>query len=229
MNQNCSEIMEVKEDLTKLVLAPEGAERSLQSNWKIPENQYFVEMSQVTEQRIYIDIDTNTNTDTDTDTDICEKINKEQETEFVNDSCFSEETDVEHQSNIVSYTIPKHLKIIRWDKIMETIGDDYTFVQEVLDDLIQEAMEAECKIRSGIQIQDFFCIQKAAHRVKGSASYLFCERLQNVSFQIQQITTTENTFCNIHTQIQCLFEIFQICVVELKKAIEIREPFTPPG
>lgn len=76
-------------------------------------------------------------------------------------------------------------KLIDWEEAMKQVGDDEDFLNEVLDDLVAESKTAEEEMGDSIGKMDFDGIMKAAHRIKGSASYLCCEALRVTSLQLQ--------------------------------------------
>lgn len=76
---------------------------------------------------------------------------------------------------------------INWKEAMNQVGDDEEFLNEVLQDLLAEAATAQTDIMEGIKIGNFDAISKAAHRIKGSASYLFCDDLKEVSLLLQDV------------------------------------------
>jgi HPt (histidine-containing phosphotransfer) domain-containing protein len=75
---------------------------------------------------------------------------------------------------------------INWDEAMNQVGGDKSFLDEVLSDLLSEADAAKGEIADGIETADYSMVMKAAHRIKGSASYLCCDNLRDVSFQLQE-------------------------------------------
>ena len=77
--------------------------------------------------------------------------------------------------------------VLDWPEAMNQVGGDKEFLAEVLQDLTEEAKTAEEDIQQAIQAKDFEAIMKAAHRIKGSATYLGCAALRNSSFAIQQM------------------------------------------
>lgn len=76
-------------------------------------------------------------------------------------------------------------KVIDWKEAINQVDNDHNFLQEILHDLITEAKEAENEIFQGLQEQNFLKVKNAAHRIKGSSSYLHCEKLQDVSLRLQ--------------------------------------------
>ena len=74
-----------------------------------------------------------------------------------------------------SEDVPK--KIIDWDEALASIGGGEDFLQEVVNDLLKEAVTAEADIKKGIDEENMATIMKAAHRIGGSASYFNCEDL----------------------------------------------------
>jgi HPt (histidine-containing phosphotransfer) domain-containing protein len=118
---------------------------------------------------------------------------------------------------VFRFEIPKELQIIKWEEALEQVGGDKEFLKEVLDDLSNETEEALHVIESGIEIGDFVAIERAAHRIKGSASYLCCERLQAVSLELQM--TAHGHDNHKFPRIKVLFELFKECVKEILEEI----------
>ena len=77
------------------------------------------------------------------------------------------------------------MKVIDWIGALEQVGGDEDFLIEVLQDLLVEATAAVEQIQEGINISDFSLVMHSAHRIKGSASYLCCDELREISLQLQ--------------------------------------------
>lgn len=77
-------------------------------------------------------------------------------------------------------------KPIDWKLALKTVAYDVEFLKEVLDDLKSEASTAEADIAEGISKSDCLKIKSAAHKVKGSASYLDCHPLKDIAFMLQE-------------------------------------------
>eukprot|EP01036_Dinobryon_divergens_P033849 gene33850-43735_t len=115
--------------------------------------------------------------------------------------------------------------VINWELALEQTGGDVEFLQEVLTDLIAEADEAEESMRSAITTSGiaYTTLKQAAHKIKGSASYLCCEQLREVSLHLQDLghagesnkLTVEQQRLIVHK-----FNIYVQCLTVLKKAIE---------
>jgi HPt (histidine-containing phosphotransfer) domain-containing protein len=75
---------------------------------------------------------------------------------------------------------------IDWKEALNQVGGDHDFLKEVLQDLLEEAKTAEDDIGGAIQNRDFGGVMRAAHRIKGSASYLSCDPLRDISYSLQQ-------------------------------------------
>lgn len=111
---------------------------------------------------------------------------------------------------------------IDWKEALNQVGNDRDFLNEVLQDLLDEAKTAEDDIATAITAQDFGGVMRAAHRIKGSASYLSCEPLRDISYILQQSghegednPTNGNLFQTIEEQ----FREFRLCVKYLREAI----------
>ncbi len=117
------------------------------------------------------------------------------------------------------------LKIVDWDEALNQVGGDKEFLHEILNDLVTEIDTAQKDIGEGITNKNFDTIMKAAHRIKGSASYLCCERLREVSFRLQNAghdgmaLTEEAAITTAIESITELYNLFNTNVTELKEAI----------
>ena len=116
------------------------------------------------------------------------------------------------------------LKIIDWDEAMVQVGGDREFLNEVLQDLLAESRPAEEEIGEAIKTSDFSGVMKAAHRIKGSASYLCCEALRDISLKLQDAghdgTTSPKDPEQLLIQIDLLFDHFVECLKALRTEIE---------
>jgi HPt (histidine-containing phosphotransfer) domain-containing protein len=116
--------------------------------------------------------------------------------------------------------------VLDWDEAMNQVGGDTEFLGEVLQDLLDEANTAEQDIAAGIEKSDFETIMKAAHRIKGSATYLGCEALRNSAFNIQQqghegISLDADKKAALLAQVRTEFESFLSALENLKTEIAI--------
>lgn len=116
---------------------------------------------------------------------------------------------------------------INWESAMNQIGDDKDFLLEVLDDLISEATEAFLMMKQLLEDCKIEEVMKTAHRVKGSASYLFAENLRRVSLSIQE-RTRDTTFEHpvsekSMNEIKILLDEFETSLTKLKEEIDRRK------
>ena len=115
--------------------------------------------------------------------------------------------------------------IINWDEALNQVGGDTEFLEEVLNDLLAESDTALQDIGAGVAAKNFDAIMKAAHRIKGSASYLCCEKLRDVSFQLQNMghsgigLTDPAVIDPLIIEVEALFATFQANLVELRAVI----------
>ena len=90
-----------------------------------------------------------------------------------------------------------------------------------------ESATAEQEIGDAIGTSDFSGVMKAAHRIKGSASYLCCEALRDISLKLQDAchegTASPKDPEQLLATIKTLFEKFVQCLKDLKAEIEARE------
>ncbi len=113
-------------------------------------------------------------------------------------------------------------QVIHWSDALKQVGGDQEFLDEVLLDLITEAQTAEDSMLAAIQAADFDALMNAAHRVKGSASYLCCEVMREVSLELRisghagmTSATPEIDWNKIKEQ----YRRFVVSFVDLKAAI----------
>lgn len=112
-------------------------------------------------------------------------------------------------------------KTIDWDEAMNQVGGDRDFLDEVLQDLLNEAATADDEIGAGIARGDYEAIEKAAHRIKGSASYLCCDKLKDISLELQDAgRKAKDGKGNIGLKdIEPMYDTFQECLKELRKEV----------
>ncbi|CAE7745492.1 unnamed protein product [Symbiodinium microadriaticum] len=114
--------------------------------------------------------------------------------------------------------------VLDWPEAMNQVGGDKEFLAEVLQDLTEEAKTAEEDIQKAIQAKDFEAIMKAAHRIKGSATYLGCAALRNSSFAIQQLGHDGGTAGSdkeaLLSSIETEYQNFLSALTDLKAEIE---------
>ncbi len=77
--------------------------------------------------------------------------------------------------------------IIDWDKATEQVRNDIPFLKEIIHDLYNEAVSCSDRILNGINTENFSVIVKAAHTVKGSASYFYCTDLIAASIKLLEL------------------------------------------
>ncbi len=93
-------------------------------------------------------------------------------------------------------------------------GADVDFLKEVLGDLFTEIEEALVEIQNGIDNKSFPDVKAPSHRVKGSASYLGCEKVQHSAekLQLQAMKGMESPNDALWPEIIAEFDNFkQVC------------------
>ena len=129
------------------------------------------------------------------------------------------------------HTIPPELKVIDWDEALVQIGDDEEFLFEVLGDLDVEAIEAQTEIGDALKAKDFSSLMKAAHRIKGSTSYLACEIVNHCALKMEVLASSHTpgsttpatcTPDEAWVQVEGLFVLFNQGLVCLKAEIAVR-------
>lgn len=115
--------------------------------------------------------------------------------------------------------------VIDWDLAMDQVGGDKDFLNEIIEDLLKETDEAEIAISSAIEDKNIIKVQREAHKVKGSASYLCCYQLQEISNKLQhfgKVSTTgeqQGLTAEEWIEIEKNFAIFKQAVIDLKTEI----------
>ena len=97
---------------------------------------------------------------------------------------------INSQNKMLEEKIDK--KDIIWNEVIMQIGDDKDFLIEILNDFKNELDIAENEIQLGINLHDLLIIKKTAQSIKESGSYLYCEKIQYISLQIEKIYIDEN-------------------------------------
>mmetsp|Transcript_12222 Transcript_12222/g.20272 ORF Transcript_12222/g.20272 Transcript_12222/m.20272 type:complete len:125 (+) Transcript_12222:183-557(+) len=115
-------------------------------------------------------------------------------------------------------------KTLNWDEALNQVGGDEEFLTEVLEDLLEEARTAEEEINEAIAAKDFSQLTKAAHRIKGSASYLCCENLRVASLNLQELGHNgTQPGANEERLLEEIYEwhrTFQDCLRDLRAEVE---------
>lgn len=114
---------------------------------------------------------------------------------------------------------------IDWEDAMSQVGGDRDFLDEVLHDLLQESDQAETEIEVAIKGEDYAAIKREAHRIKGSAAYLCCNALRDVSLTLQDLghEGEKKPSAALMDDVRKNFEIFRDCLKELKAEIHNRK------
>lgn len=112
-----------------------------------------------------------------------------------------------------------NLEVINWEKALEQACNDQDFLNEVLQDLLTEINEAENELSESIKNCIHDDVRKAAHRIKGSASYLHCEKLRDVSKSLQFLAQANGNWDDIKD----LHKLFLQCANELREKIKEKE------
>ena len=114
------------------------------------------------------------------------------------------------------YEIPVDLEVIKYDEALGQVGGDKEFFDEIMNDLKNEINEAIVAITEAMKINDFQTIGRFAHRIKGSAAYMLCERLEHICKEMQMVSTNNcmGDFERIEL-FSILFELFKTCCKEL--------------
>ena len=83
---------------------------------------------------------------------------------------------------------------IDWNMALEQVRGDQEFLKEILGDFMKENNDAVERILEGMRTRQFVMVMKAAHQIKGSASYLYCTDIQRCASRLQELGN-EGTKC----------------------------------
>ena len=120
------------------------------------------------------------------------------------------------------------LDIINWDSALIQVSGDKKFLEEILQDLLNEADEANLELREAIKACNFEQVGKEAHKIKGGASYLHCEQIYCITYIIQMRVMssleckTDEERAYLWTQIKKDYKIFKIAIRNLEREITER-------
>ncbi len=121
-------------------------------------------------------------------------------------------------------------KVINWEGALEQVAGDEEFLNEVLRDLRAEADTAENDLTKAIAENNLDAVMKAAHRIKGSASYLCCDQLRDVSFTLQNLghsgigLTDQKAIAAIMADVNASFVKFKQSLVALRAELDAKVP-----
>jgi len=76
--------------------------------------------------------------------------------------------------------------IIDWNQAKSQCGGDEELLSEVIEDFMTEAESARIAFESAMKSKNFLSVEQEAHKIKGTASYLYCPELVSVSLKLQE-------------------------------------------
>jgi len=77
--------------------------------------------------------------------------------------------------------------VVDWERCREQVQGDDAFLQEVFGDFLIEAQQAQDEISDRIANSHWNGVMNAAHRVKGSSAYLYCESMRVCALNLQEL------------------------------------------
>ena len=77
---------------------------------------------------------------------------------------------------------------IDWSMALEQVHGDQAFLKEILGDFTKESDDAMNNILDGMRSRQFMMVMKAAHQIKGSASYLYCMDIRRCASRLQDLS-----------------------------------------
>ena len=120
------------------------------------------------------------------------------------------------------------LTIIHWDLALHEVSGDKKFLDEILQDLLNESDEANLELREAIKICNLDKVGQEAHKINGSASYLHCEQICCITHIIMKRImssskcATEEEINLLWKQISIDYKIFKQALRNLEREITKR-------
>jgi HPt (histidine-containing phosphotransfer) domain-containing protein len=118
---------------------------------------------------------------------------------------------------------------IDWDSALGQVRGDEAFLKEILQDFIKESADSLERILEGMRTRKFNAVMKAAHQIKGSASYLYCDDIMTCATQLQSLGN-EGDSCDeaekprVWISIEAEYNNLGVYIGFLNQAIGIRWP-----
>ena len=78
----------------------------------------------------------------------------------------------------------KKLKIIDWNSFINEINDE-NFQNEIINDFLSDLEDSKFELKNAIHEKNFQKIKLVSHKIKGAASYLYCQNIYDISYNIQ--------------------------------------------
>ena len=92
---------------------------------------------------------------------------------------------------------------IDMDALMEIMGDDPQLMQECLGDFVREFDVMMVAIRQAVGEEDGDSLEKAAHALKGSLTYLAAKPAADAAFQLEK-SGRDHDFIGLEAQMETL-------------------------
>ena len=105
---------------------------------------------------------------------------------------------------------------IDMDSVLERVGGDESFLQELLDIYIDDFMEKYVQLGQAIEQRDFNNIKEIGHSLKGSSGNLSLTGLHETAFGIESSGTENN------------IEQAKLLFIRLKEEFKKLKDFLPP-
>ena len=115
--------------------------------------------------------------------------------------------------------------VVDWEKALEQVGGDTSFLFEVISDFFDEAQPALDDLSEGIAAANFEKIMHSSHKIKGSASFVYCEHIKLKAAELQMLgrkgtETSEGSAERLETvkkDAELLHQIFANTKAEIQK------------
>lgn len=113
------------------------------------------------------------------------------------------------------HSLPQLNLPINYDEVLERIGGDRDFLDELLKMYIVEYREKSERIKAALNEQDFLALQKLGHSLKGSSANLSLNFLQKASLTLEMagrdknLALAQSAFTSLESEFEKLKDYLQ--------------------
>ncbi len=127
-------------------------------------------------------------------------------------------------------------RIINIELLLEQTGNSQDFIKEIFADFFTEIQEAHFDIKQGLMNKNIDQIDKAIHRIKGSCSYLGCEKMRAHLVEIDEYIREKKSYTILQSSCPSTFDfviqhltnmiyiVFEVDLVEIKQELSKEFP-----
>ena len=110
------------------------------------------------------------------------------------------------------------LNIIDWDLALLEVSGDKKFLDEILQDFLNESDEANLELREAIKICNFDKVGQEVHKINGSAACLHCKQLCCIT-HIMLVKVMSSLKCTADEEINLIWKQISVDYKVFKQAL----------